>query len=147
TEQLSDAVCAVHVTTASHELASVLTVISFGLFAITGTSVSTSVPTHRSSDLLPAPSVAVYVTVVVPIGNTSPLLCELDNDTEQLSDAVGAVHVTTASHELASVLNVISVGQFAITGTSVSTTVTSNEHVAVLPAPSVAVYVTVVVPI
>src|SRR5690606_40733380 len=131
---------AVHVTTASHELASVLNVISVGQFAITGTSVSTTVTSNEHVAVLPAPSVAVYVTVVVPIGNTSPLLCELDNDTEQLSDAVGAVHVTTAPHELASVLNVISVGQSAITGTSVSTTVTSNEHVAVLPAPSVAVY-------
>src|SRR5690606_40568457 len=147
TEQLSDAVGAVHVTTASHELASVLTVMSVGQFAITGTSVSTTVTSNEHVAVLPAPSVAVYVTVVVAIGNTSPLLCELDNDTEQLSDAVGAVHVTTAPHVLASVINVISVGQFAITGTSVSTTVTSNEHVAVLPAPSVAVYVTVVVPI
>src|SRR5690606_40724187 len=128
---------AIGVHTSSLPLASVLTVISVGQFAITGTSVSTTVTSNEHVAVLPAPSVAVYVTVVVPIENTSPLLCELDNDTEQLSDAAGAVHVTTASHELASVLSVIYVGQFAITGTSVSTTVTSNEHVAVLPEASV----------
>src|SRR5690606_5400124 len=116
TEQLSDAVGAVHVTTASHELASVLNVISVGQFAITGTSVSTTVTSNEHVAVLPAPSVAVYVTVVVPIGNTSPLLCELDNDTEQLSDAVGAVHVTTASHEPGSVFTEIFDGQFDMVG-------------------------------
>src|SRR5690606_33985141 len=132
TEQLSDAVGAVHVTTASHELASVLTVMSVGQFAITGTSVSSTVTSNEHVVVLPAPSVAVYVTVVVPIGITSPGSCVLVNVVPvQLSVNVGAIHVTTASHELASVLTVMSVGQFAITGTSVSSTVTSNEHVAV----------------
>jgi hypothetical protein len=37
-------------------------------------------------------------------------------------------------------------GQPAITGASASTTVTVNEHVAVRPTASVAVYVTVVTP-
>src|SRR5690606_26260694 len=122
------------------ELASVLTVISVGQFAITGTSVSSTVTSNEHVAVLPAPSVAVYVTVVVPIGKTSPGSCVLVNVVPvQLSVNVGAVHVTTASHELASVLTVISVGQFAITGTSVSLTVTSNEHVALLPEAPVGV--------
>src|SRR5690606_2323125 len=84
---------------ASHEPASAETSVKSAGHVIVGSSVSTTVTLNEHVAVLPAPSVAVYVTVVVPTRNTSPLLCELDNNTEQLSDAVGAVHSTTASHE------------------------------------------------
>ncbi len=47
--------------------------------------------------VLPHGSMAVYVTVVVPIGNVSPeLYVEVKLATEQLSLAVGGVQVTAA---------------------------------------------------
>lgn len=63
----------------------------------------------------------------------------------QLSAAVGAEGDTTALHTPASLLWVTLDGQ-EIVGFSLSSTVTSNEQVAVLPALSVAVKTTVVVP-
>jgi hypothetical protein len=59
---------------------------------------------------------------------------------------VGAVHVTTLEHSVASNDTLMFVGQFVMTGAVLSVTTTLNEHVAVLFAASVAVYVTVVVP-
>ena len=45
----------------------------------------------------PEPSVAVYVTVVIPIGNSVPELLLPDSETEpELSDAVGSVQLTVA---------------------------------------------------
>jgi hypothetical protein len=45
---------------------------------------------------LPWMSVAVYVTVVVPTANVSPGACdEVNEATSQLSEDVGASHVTT----------------------------------------------------
>ena len=63
----------------------------------------------------------------------------------QLSDAVAA-KVTTASQTPAAAFTLIFDGQ-AITGTSLSETVTVNEQVATFPFPSAAVAVTVLVPI
>lgn len=95
---------------------------------------------------LPFTSVAVYVTVVVPIGNDSPLLWFVVSDAiPQLSVADGSVHVATAE-QAAPALIVILEGQLLITGNWVSFTVTINVHVLTLPAASVAVYVTVVEP-
>lgn len=64
---------------------------------------------------------------------------------EQLSEVVGRATVTAAVHAPLSVSWVILAGQEMV-GSSASLTVTSNEQVAVLPALSVAVKVTVVVP-
>jgi hypothetical protein len=64
----------------------------------------------------------------------------------QLSLAVGAVHVATAEHSPDVLFKLIIAGQLLMTGSSVSVTTTLNEHVAISPFTSVAVYVTVVVP-
>ena len=45
----------------------------------------------------PEPSVAVYVTVVIPIGKSVPEFLLPDNETEpELSEAVGSVQLTVA---------------------------------------------------
>jgi hypothetical protein len=83
---------------------------------------------------------------VVPNGKVLPGAFVLVNvETEQLSDAVGGVHVATASHP-AVAESKISVGQPVITGLILSFTVTVNEHAEIFPFASVAVYVTVVIP-
>ena len=98
--------------------------------------------------VFPAASVAVYVTVVVPKANTDPELCELVNVTpEQLSVAVGAVHVAIPLQEPIVLPIVMFAGKAVITGALLSTTVIICVAVAVLPAASVAVQITVVVPI
>jgi hypothetical protein len=91
-------------------------------------------------------SVAVCVTVVVPIGKTDPLAklpaLRVTDCTAQLSVAVGVAYVTTAPDgQLGS--TVMFAGQL-ITGGVLSTTVTVWVALAVLPCASVAEYVTVV---
>ena len=85
------------------------------------------------------------VTGVIPTGNVDP---EAGTGTivtvVQLSDAVGR-KFTTAPHSPSSVAVVMLAGHKTL-GASSSTTVTVNEHVVTLPAASVAVAVTVVVP-
>ena len=45
----------------------------------------------------PEPSVAVYVTVVIPMGKSVPEFLLTDNETEpELSEAVGSVQLTVA---------------------------------------------------
>ena len=102
-------------------------------------------------------SVAVYVTVVVPIGNAPPLVrltvglvAKITEGVPQLSVAVGAVHEATAFVPV--VVKLIFAGQAVKTGFRMSVaqpslTMTLKLHVAVLFLASVAVYVTVVVPI
>ena len=46
--------------------------------------------------VFPAASVAVYVTTVVPNAKADPGLLVLVSRTEQLSETIGAVHVTMA---------------------------------------------------
>ena len=66
----------------------------------------------------------------------------------QLSVAVGSVQVTLARlQEPASALNTWPAGHGAITGASVSFTVTVNVQALVLLLPSIAVQVTVVTPL
>ncbi len=83
---------------------------------------------------LPAKSVAVYVTMVVPLGKVDPGICELFTcNPGQLSWNTGAIHVTGLHDE-------ILVGQIlpdTREGASVSFTVTEKEQVAVLPDASV----------
>ncbi len=64
----------------------------------------------------------------------------------QLSLAVGAVKLTAALQAPASLLCVMFAGMPAMTGDSLSVTVTVKDDVVVLPTASMAVYVTVVVP-
>jgi hypothetical protein len=93
----------------------------------------------------PDGSVAVYVTAVTPTGKTDPGAMLLVNVTPQISDAVGAVHGTTALQ--VGVVTVIFDGQPKITGFVTSFTTTLNVQVEIVPDASVAVYVTGVVPI
>jgi hypothetical protein len=64
---------------------------------------------------------------------------------EQLSIADGGVQVATAAHDALADI-VIFDGQPLMAGGVVSTTSISNLHSLIFPYPSVAVYVTVVVP-
>ena len=87
---------------------------------------------------LPAASVAVEMTVVVPKGNTDPDAGELTiAGTEQLSLPV-SVKFTTAEQVPAGALTMIFPGQ-AIVGGVLSMTVMVCDALAVRPAPSVAV--------
>ena len=102
--------------------------------------------------VLPQPSVAVYVTVEVPIGKLPPLGIPLVKvavavPVVQSVVGTGAVQVATALTAPAAVVNAISDGQVILILLDPAVTVTSKEHVVVLPQPSVAVYVTIVVPI
>ena len=85
--------------------------------------------------------------VVVPVMNSSPgLWVETNEATLQLSDGVGAVHVTDTEHEPALSVMVILSGHPSMTGSSSSETTTSKVQTASLPQLSTAVYVTVVGP-
>ena len=114
---------------------------------IVGFCVSLTVTVKLAVVAFPAPSVAVYVTVVVPSGKVAPELCVLVKTTPaQLSLAVGAVQVTTPLHEPTAFPITIFAGIPAIVGLVLSITVTTCVAVAILPAPSVAVQITVVLP-
>jgi hypothetical protein len=96
-------------------------------------------------------SLAVYVTVVTPIGNAALGACVLVivGALVQLSVAVGAVHVAVAVVPV--VVKEIFTGQALNTGAVVSdrhglVTVTVKRHVTLLFLASVAVYITFVVP-
>jgi hypothetical protein len=110
-----------------------------------GASLSTTVTRCTQVAVLPEVSVAVQVTEVVPLGKTvGASLATLARP--QLSAAVAVPKLTLAAeHWPGSVLTVTS-GGHEIVGGSVSLTVTVNEQEAVLPAASVAVQATVVVP-
>jgi hypothetical protein len=96
-------------------------------------------------------SLAVYVTVVTPIGNAALGACVLVmvGVLVQLSVAVGAVQVAVAVVPV--VVKDIFAGQALNTGAVVSdkhglVTVTVKRHVALLFLASVAVYITLVAP-
>jgi hypothetical protein len=115
--------------------------------AITGASASTTVTVNEHVAVFPDVSVAMQVTVVVPLAKTEPGAGVQTTDASaQLSLPVGIVHVTTALHRPGSVFCTMLLGQPEIVGGTVSVTVTLNEHVETLPEVSVAVYVTAVVP-
>jgi hypothetical protein len=103
TPQLSFAAGTVQLTDAPQLPAVLKALIVDGHPAITGFSLSITVISNEHVILFPASSVAVYVTVVVPTGNTSPLFAVLVNVfIPQLSAAVGAIHVTDAPQIAAS---------------------------------------------
>ena len=112
---------------------------SAGVSAMVGFSVSFTVTVKAAVDVLPEGSVAVYVTVVVPLVKVAPGLWLLVSVALQLSCAVGSVHVTAALQLPASMDWVMSVGMPTISGAVTSTMVTVKLAVVVLPAPSVAV--------
>lgn len=99
--------------------------------------------------VLPAASVAVQKTVVVPTGKVEPLTGEqIEVTPGQLSVAVGGGNVTTmpvGGVQVTAITAVTAAGQ-AIFGGCASLTCTVNEQTPVLPAASVAVQVTVEMP-
>src|SRR5262249_23996874 len=123
----------------------VASTVMFGA-VITGGVVSFTVTVNVFDEWLPAASIAVTVTVVVPTANVAPDAFEKLNVTgPTASVAVGAAYVTAPP---AAVFP--SPVRFAltdvITGAVVSRTVTVKVFVAVFPCPSVAVTVTVFTP-
>ena len=80
-----------------------------------------TITSNVQESVFPEPSVAVYVTVVVPMENSLPLLCELWIPTlSLLSVALGAAHVALTVALLAPTANVMLLGQFSRTGASSS---------------------------
>ena len=102
--------------------------------------------------VLPQSSVAVYVTTVVPTGKLPPLgmlLVKVAVAVPVVQSVVGTgvVHVATALPAPAPAVKLISAGQVMLILLEPAVTVTSKEHMVVLPQPSVAVYITVDTPI
>jgi hypothetical protein len=105
----------------------------------TGTCVSFTLMVNVHVVVLPEASVAVEVTVVVPIGKKLPVTALVVMVAPgQLSLNVDAVKLTTAPHWLASLDTVMFEGQL-ITGACVSFTVTVKLQLVMLPDASVAV--------
>src|SRR5437868_1603286 len=97
--------------------------------------------------LLPAASVAVHTTGVVPTANAEPEGgAQLAGTPAQLSVAVGAAKLTAKVVWPDSASARMFAGQ-EIAGSCVSLTVTVNEHLLVLPAGSVATQFTAVTPL
>jgi hypothetical protein len=112
---------------------------------IAGAWLSSTVTVKEQVAVFPAASVAVAVTVVAPKLKVEPEAGLYDTVADpQLSVAVAA-KVTTAVQVPAAVLAEMFDGQ-VIAGAWLSSTVTVKEQVAVFPAASVAVAVTVVAP-
>src|SRR6185295_11623213 len=101
----------------------------------TGAVVSLTVTRKAAVELLPAPSVAVTVTVVMPSGNTEPLAGLYDSvGVDTASVAVAGVKLTVAPDALVA-SKAWSAGGVT-TGAVVSLTVTRKVAVELLPAPS-----------
>ena len=142
--QLSLAAGAVQVTAASHVPASLPTVMLEGIAAITGSVLSTTVIVCVAVAVFPAASVAVHVTTVAPNGKAeSPSFVTVT--VVQLSLAIGFPRFEITASQLLSAFTVISAGA-TIVGFVLSSTVTFCVALAVLPALSVTVHVTTVVP-
>jgi hypothetical protein len=140
TVQLSLAVGAVQVTTLLQLPAAAVVTIFEGIPLMVGLILSLMVTVKEAVVICPAASVAVYVTVVVPTGKVAPLVwVEVNELTLQLSPAVGAVQVTTLPQVPAVTFCVMFEGIPLMVGKILSTMVTVNEPVAVLPDGSVAV--------
>src|SRR6266480_1929755 len=105
---------------------------------MTGAPTSLTVTVKLQLCVLPAASVAVATTVVVPTAKTEPeaLLVTIVG-TEQLSLAL-TVKLTAAEHVSVGALTVMLAGQVMV-GSVLSMTVIVCDALAVSPAPSVAV--------
>ena len=113
---------------------------------IVGASWSLTITLNEQLAVLPDASVAVQVTLFVPLANVDPLAGTHALVTPgQLSLAEGA-NATAREHWPGAVFVVISTGQLMV-GFSLSLTVTVKEQFAVLPEASVAVQLTVFVPL
>src|ERR1051325_4365858 len=116
---------------------------------IVGSSVSLTVTVNVQVAVLVAASVVEQVTVVVPLAKVDPLAGVQVTLTapSQASKAVGALKLTTALQWPASVPWLRLAGQAVKAGAWLSTTVTVKVQALVSPLASVAVQVTVVVPL
>src|ERR1043165_6621910 len=113
---------------------------------IAGSSVSLIVTVKVQALVLPLASVAVQVTVVVPLVNVEPLAgAQIKVAPGQPSVTMGAANSRTCSHPPGAVLVTTLAGP-VIAGGSVSLTVTLKMQFVVLPLASVAVHVTGVAP-
>ena len=114
---------------------------------IVGGCVSFTVMVNEQLAELPAASITLHVTVVVPFGKIAPDTGEheLVPMPGQLSLTVGAGYVTPAEHCPGVFATAMFAGQ-VIEGGCVSFTVTVNEQFAVFPAASLTVQPTVVEP-
>ncbi len=112
---------------------------------ITGNSSSVTTTSSVHVEMFPHTSVAVTITVVVPIGKKLPgaMLYEMVTSPLQLSVAI-AEKVTLAPHCPGALPTVILAGQLII-GATVSSTVITWLAEALFPAISVAVHVLVTV--
>ena len=131
-------------TTAEHWPGALQTVTLLGHCTV-GFSQSLTVTVNEHCWLLPAASVAVTTTVVVPIGKVEPEAGLATTVGAPQLSAPDALNVTTAPQLPASAQVVISDGHWTV-GASQSVTVTLNAQVEVRPAASVAPTLTVVVP-
>ena len=104
---------------------------------IVGLVLSTTVTTCVAVAVLPASSVTVQVTVVLPIGKVPGALL-VTEATPQLSAVVGAPSVTLKALQAELALTVTAAGAVMV-GFCVSFTVIVKLAVVVLPAASVAV--------
>jgi hypothetical protein len=96
--------------------------------------------------VLPLASVAVHITVVVPTGNELGALLVIFTGVQLLlSLAVALPSETPVAVQAELAVVVIGPGH-AMVGAVTSLTSTVNPQVAVFPEPSVAIYVTVVMP-
>src|SRR5262245_40575100 len=115
---------------------------------IAGASVSLTVTVNVQALVFPLASVAVQVTSVLPLANVAPLVgLHVTVSLGQGAVAAGAVKLATVVHWLEAVFVLMSAGHAAMTGFSVSLIVTVNVQALVFPLASVAVQVTVVVPL
>jgi hypothetical protein len=149
------------VTLALQAFAGALTEISAGQL-IVGGAFSTMVTVKLQVSWLPAASLTVYVTVVVPTLNTwdpallipvvgefrvvLPVIAQVNSVTPQLSLTTTSGNAIVASQEVALASWVILAGQ-VIEGFVPSVTITCWVHVWILPLASAADHVTTVVPI
>ena len=88
----------------------------------------------------------MLIPVAALLAVVAPVIVQVKTVTAQLSDVTGLGVATEATHEPAPTLAVMLAGQVMV-GLMLSTTVTVKEQVALLPAASRTVYVTVLTPV
>ena len=108
---------------------------------MTGATSSFTLTLNMHVDELPAASVMVYVTNVDPTGKKSPgvWLDVIVGEVEQLSVAIGGFQETLAPQDKLFMGTEMSEGQLLMAGGVLSTTITLNMQVVLLPESSVAV--------
>ena len=108
---------------------------------------SSTVTVNAASDVLPAASVAMQVTVVVPSGNIDPLGGVQVNDCTKPELSPASTSKSTTAFPIAEAETTMGAGTVVKTGGVSSITSISNWAIEELPAASVAVHVTSVTPI